>query len=118
MGEYFKSSGLTYNAKGGSIADAATETKSAPKSEEKEAAPKKVAAKSTKKSGGGMAAVMGDLSKGLNVTKGMKKVTKDMKTENRKDRSCKVVVPKKKKFGKKKRKKFGPPATRLQGGRW
>merc|ERR1712129_617393 len=111
--------GLTYNAKGGSIADAATETKSAPKSEEKEAAPKKVAAAKPKKAaGGGMAAVMGDLSKGLNVTKGMKRVTKDMKTKNRKDRSGKVVVPKKKKFGKKKRKKFGPPATRLQGGRW
>merc|ERR1712176_933169 len=43
--EYFKSSGLTYNAKGGSIADAATETKSAPKSEEKEAG----SAKTTKK---------------------------------------------------------------------
>merc|ERR1712087_398057 len=60
--------------------------------------------------------VMGDLSKGLAVTKGMKKVTKDMKTKNRKDRSGKVAV--KRAAPKKRRKKFGPPQTKMMGGRW
>merc|ERR1712083_470708 len=67
--------------------------------------------------GGGMAAVMGDLSKGLSVTKGMKKVTKDMKTKYRKDRSGKVSSAPKK-VAKKKRKKFGDPQTKFMGGRW
>merc|ERR1712190_466105 len=107
---------------GGSLADAketaigataATEQKTA---EAGSAKPTKKAAK-PKKSGGGMAAVMGDLSKGLSVTKGMKKVTKDMKTKNRKDRSGKVSAPKKK-AAKKKRKKFGQPGTKFMGGRW
>merc|ERR1712233_26994 len=79
--------------------------------QKKKATPKKGGA------GGGMAAVMGDLSKGLSVTKGMKKVTKDMKTKNRKDRSGKVAVKAKPKK-KNKRKKFGPPATKFMGGRW
>merc|ERR1712083_1236466 len=72
--------------------------------------------KAKKGGGGGMAAVMGDLSKGLAVTKGMKKVTKDMKTKNRKDRVGKVTV--KKAAPKKKRKKFGAPQTKFMGGRW
>merc|ERR1712244_207709 len=72
------------------------------------ASPKKATPKK-KGGGGGMAAVMGDLNKGLNVTKGMKKVTKDMKTKNRKDRSGKVSAPKK---------KFVPPQTKFVGGRW
>merc|ERR1712190_644983 len=106
---------------GGSLADAketaigataATEQKTA---EAGSAKPTKKAAK-PKKSGGGMAAVMGDLSKGLSVTKGMKKVTKDMKTKNRKDRVGKVTV--KKAAPKKKRKKFGDPQTKFMGGRW
>merc|ERR1712228_186227 len=114
--EYFKSSGLTYNAKGGSLSDA-KETVSEKKEEPKKGSgcnkktPKKGGA------GGGMAAVMGDLSKGLAVTKGMKKVTKDMKTKNRKDRSGKVAVKAKPKK-KNKRKKYGPPATKFMGGRW
>ena len=112
--EYFKSSGLIYNAKGGALSDAkesGSDQKEESKAEKKKASPKKTGG------GGGMAAVMGDLSKGLAVTKGMKKVTKDMKTKNRKNRSGKVadVKPKVKKN---KRKKFGPPATKFMGGRW
>merc|ERR1712083_504333 len=72
--------------------------------------------KAKKGGGGGMAAVMGELNKGLAVTKGMKKVTKDMKTKNRKDRVGKVTV--KKVAPKKKRKKFGDPSTKFMGGRW
>merc|ERR1712048_366678 len=117
--EYFKSSGLTYNAKGGSLADAKETATGATEQKTAEAGSAKTTKKAAKpkKSGGGMAAVMGDLSKGLSVTKGMKKVTKDMKTKNRKDRSGKVSAPKKKPT-KKKRKKFGPPGTKFQGGRW
>merc|ERR1719189_451320 len=66
--EYFKSSGLTYNAKGGALSDAkeaVTEQKQESKPSTKKAAPKKKSG-----GGGGMAAVMGDLSKGLAVTKG------------------------------------------------
>merc|ERR1719411_993277 len=63
-----------------------------------------------------MDSVFGQLSKGLDVTKGMKKVTKDMKTKNRKDRVGKVTV--KKAAAKKKRKKFGDPQTKFMGGRW
>merc|ERR1712130_418197 len=111
--EYFKSSGLTYNAKGGSLADA-KETKTEQK-EEAKASPKKATPKK-KGGGGGMAAVMGDLNKGLSVTKGMKKVTKSMKTKNRKDRSGVVKAAPVK--AKKKRKKFGPPQTKFMGGRW
>merc|ERR1712066_637756 len=69
--EYFKSSGLTYNAKGGALSDAkenVSEKKEEPKKEATKKSPTKGGA------GGGMAAVMGDLSKGLSVTKGMKKV--------------------------------------------
>jgi len=36
--------------------------------------------------------VMSQLSQGLNVTSGLKKVTSDMKTKNRSDRSGKVEV--------------------------
>eukprot|EP00483_Globobulimina_turgida_P000537 UN00537 len=64
-----------------------------------------------------MNAVFGALSKGLDVTKGMKKVTKDMKTKYRKDRSGKVGSSKKAPV-KKKRKKFGPAQTKFMGGRW
>jgi len=120
--EYFKSSGLTYNPKGGALSDAKEAASGGAggndggddKKEDK--APKK---KTTKKKGGGggMAAVMGDLSKGLSVTKGMKKVTKDMKTKYRKDRTGKVSSAPKK-VQKKRRKKFGDPATRFMGGRW
>jgi len=118
--QYFKSSGLTYNPKGGPLSDAKEAASTAAggdggdeKKEDK--APKKKTKK--KGGGGGMAAVMGDLSKGLNVTKGMKKVTKDMKTKYRKDKTGKVSAPKKK-MVKKKRKKFGPPGTKFMGGRW
>jgi adenylyl cyclase-associated protein len=114
--EYFKSSGLTYNAKGGALSEAAAAKGATPAAEEKKE-DKKPAKKAKKASpGGGMAAVMGDLSKGLAVTKGMKKVTSDMKTKNRKDRVGKVTV--KKAAPKKKRKKFGPAQTKFMGGRW
>jgi len=115
--EYFKASGLTYNPKGGALSEAAAASSGAKaddSKEEKSAAKPKKAGK--KKAGGGMAAVMGDLSKGLAVTKGMKKVTSDMKTKNRKDRVGKVTA--KKAAPKKKRKKFGPPQTKFMGGRW
>jgi len=42
--------------------------------------------------GPGMDAVMNQLSKGLNVTSGLKTVTSDMKTKNRADRTGKVEV--------------------------
>jgi len=111
--EYFKSSGLTYNPKGASLGDA-TETAS---SEKKEAEPKKKpAAKKKLEVVVEWRRLMGDLNKGLSVTKGMKKVTKSMKTKNRKDRSGVVKAAPVK--AKKKRKKFGPPQTKFMGGRW
>merc|ERR1712129_45268 len=112
--EYFKSSGLTYNPKGTDL-NSATATAAAPAAteEKKEAARAKKAKKA--KGGGGMANVMGDLRKGLNVTKGMKKVTSDMKTKNRKVRAGKVTMKAK---ASKKRKKFGAPQMKFLGGRW
>merc|ERR1719334_1265435 len=118
--EYFKSSGLIWNPKGGSLSEAketASTTAGAADTEQKEEAkPAKKASPKKKKGGGGMAGVFGELNKGLAVTKGMKKVTKDMKTKNRKDRVGKVTV--KKVAAKKKRKKFGDPQTKFMGGRW
>merc|ERR1712223_1184775 len=103
---------------GGSISEAAeaasSATSGAAESDQKEEAPKKKASPKKKKGGGGgMAGVFGELNKGLAVTKGMKKVTKDMKTKNRKDRVGKVTV--KKAAPKKKRKKFGDPQTKFMG---
>jgi len=114
--------GIVWNPKGGSITQAApaatTGGGGAGKEEQKEA-PKTAAA--TKKpaaggDGGGMAAVFGSLSKGLDITKGMKKVTKDMKTKNRKDRSGKVATAPKK--TNKKRNKSGAADVAFRGGRW
>jgi len=121
--EYFKSSGIIWNPKGGALGDAAEAATSGAggagsgDAEQKEAAaaPKKKSAAKKKKGGGGMGAVFGELNKGLSVTKGMKKVTKDMKTKNRADRAGKVTVKKK---ASKKRKKFGAPSTKFMGGRW
>jgi len=118
--EYFKSSGLTWNPKGGSLSDAkesaAAAAPTADSEQKEEAKPAKKAVKKKKGGGGGMAGVFGELNKGLAVTKGMKKVTKDMKTKNRKDRVGKVTV--KKAAAKKKRKKYGDPSTKFMGGRW
>lgn len=116
--EYFKSSGLTWNPKGGSLGDAAeSKGKAAAASGDEQKEEAKPAKKAKKKGGGGgMAGVFGQLNKGLDVTKGMKKVTKDMKTKNRKDRVGKVAV--KKAPAKKRRKKFGDPQTKFMGGRW
>ena len=123
--EYFKSSGLTWNPKGGALSEAkesaastsggapATGAAAAAEEKKEESKPKK---SKKKGGGGGMAGVFGELNKGLAVTKGMKKVTKDMKTKNRKDRVGKVTV--KKAAPKKKRKKFGDPQTKFMGGRW
>eukprot|EP01083_Nonionella_stella_P086225 239401_1 len=110
--EYFKQ-GLIWNPKGTSLSDA-KEASSGGAEEKKDATAAKSSAKK-KKAGGGMNAVFGQLSKGLDVTKGMKKVTKGMKTKNRKDRSGKVSSSKK--AGPKKRKKFGPPQCKFMGGR-
>merc|ERR1711902_366244 len=79
------------------------------------------ASKSKKKKkggGGGMAGVFGELNKGLAVTKGMKKVTKDMKTKNRKDRVGKVTV---KKAARKRRERslvILKPSLWAEGGWW
>jgi len=120
--EYWKSSGLTWNPKGGALSDAAESKGAGGGAASKESDQKEEAPKSTKKTkkkgagGGGMDALFGELNKGLAVTKGMKKVTKDMKTKNRKDRVGKVAV--KKAPAKKRRKKSGEPKTRFLGGRW
>jgi len=66
--------------------------------------------------GPGMDAVMNQLSKGLNVTSGLKTVTSDMKTKNRADRTGKVEV--KEPVNKKKREKSGQPQVVQKGGRW
>mmetsp|Transcript_20807 Transcript_20807/g.33174 ORF Transcript_20807/g.33174 Transcript_20807/m.33174 type:complete len:487 (-) Transcript_20807:229-1689(-) len=114
--------GVEWNPKGGSIMDAKGASGGGAAAEEKkEEAPKKKPAKKAAGggggAGGGMAAVFGDLSKGLDVTKGMKKVTKDMKTKNRADRSGKVTTAPQKR-GKKKRNKSGQPDVAFRGGRW
>jgi len=121
--EYFKT-GVDWNPKGVAISEASASGGSGGggDDEKKESAAtkkkgKKKAGGAGGGGGGGMAAVMGDLSKGLSVTKGMKKVTSSMKTKNRKDRSGKVAAPKKP-VKKNKRKKFGPPTTKFMGGRW
>jgi adenylyl cyclase-associated protein len=63
-----------------------------------------------------MNAVFGELSQGLEVTKGLKKVTADMKAKNRTDRSGKVTETAPKKAGPKREK--GPSGIRFVGGRW
>jgi len=64
---------------------------------------------------GNISAVFGELSQGLNVTKGLKKVKDEDKAKNRKDRSGKVEM----KEPEKKAKKEKPPCrTEYVGGRW
>jgi len=74
--------GLSWNAKGGDVKNAKVE---APKTEAK-------APSSDNKPG--MGAVFGQLNAGLDVTKGLSKVTSDMKAKNLKDKP--VLVPKEK----------------------
>eukprot|EP01084_Bolivina_argentea_P203527 347600_1 len=112
--EYFKSGGLTWNPKGSALSEAAAASSGGGDDEKKQTKTKK-AASSKKGGGGGMNAVFGALSKGTGITKGMKKVTGDMKTKNRKERTGKVQMKTQKK---KQRKKYGPPQTKFQGGRW
>jgi adenylyl cyclase-associated protein len=115
--------GVEWNPKGGSIMDAKAASGGGGAAEEKTEEPatkkpaKKAGGAAAGGAGGGMAAVMGDLSKGLDITKGMKKVTKDMKTKNRKDRSGKVTATAPK-GGKAKRNKSGAPNVVFRGGRW
>lgn len=121
VGNYFKKTGLEWNPQGGdllsvqvSVSTSASTTSAAPKS----AAPKNDDEKQNPKkedSGPGMDAVMNQLSQGLNVTSGLKKVTSDMKTKNRSDRTGKVEV---KEHGKKVCEKQGQPQTVQKGGRW
>jgi len=75
--------GLTWNAKGGDVKDAKVSA-SAPKA----------AASSIDTPKVGMGAVFGELNAGLDVTKGLSKVTADMKAKNLKDKP--VLVPKEK----------------------
>ena len=58
----------------------------------KKAAPKKAAASSDSSGGGGggQSALFASINSGQSLTKGLNKVTSDMKTKNRKDRSGKV----------------------------
>jgi len=115
----FKKTGLTFNPKGSNFSEVSAVTTVSSKSKKEEEEEKKASPSTEKKKiggGGGMGAVFGQLNKGLGITKGMKKVTSDMKTKNRKDRSGKVTV--KKQQPKNKRKKYGPPKTKLVGGRW
>jgi adenylyl cyclase-associated protein len=117
----FFSMGLTWNPKGISVADykGGASSGSAKKAAPKKAAATKTAAKAddSKSSGAtGTSAVFAELSKGLSVTKGLKKVEDKDKTKYRTDRSGKVAAPKKK-AAKKKRKK-GAAVTKYLGGRW
>jgi adenylyl cyclase-associated protein len=114
--EHFKT-GITWNPKGESLGNAtaasvSTTTKGAHAEEHKEP-PKET--KTAPKEEKGMNAIFGELSQGLEVTKGLKKVTTDMKSKNRTDRSGKVTETAKK-TGPKREK--GAATIRFIGGRW
>jgi len=118
VNEYFKIQ-LEWNPKGGDLKSfdpksAKASSSAAPKKN----APANAAPKEEEKGEatiGNINAVFGELSKGLNVTSGLKKVSDDQKTKNRKDRTGKVEV----KEPVKKVKKEKPAAkTEYIGGRW
>lgn len=113
VNEYFKIQ-LEWNPKGGELK--AYDPKSA--SASKAASVSKEEEKDEKKGGqamGNISAVFGELSQGLNVTKGLKKVKDEDKAKNRKDRSGKVEM----KEPEKKAKKEKPPCRiEYVGGRW
>lgn len=121
--DHFKM-GLNWNPKGDDLSAASKDApkaaaKAAAATEEKEpekpkpAAPKEDAKKELKV--GDKAALFGELSKGLKVTSGLKKVTKDMKTKYKKKEAGhgKVVMKSKKKASKPKK----DPVTKNMGGR-
>lgn len=116
--------GLSFRGKNpiGDAPAAAAASAAAPADDEKKEEPakkKKTSAKkktTVKKEGGGMGNVMGELSKGLKVTSGLKKVSKDQKTKYRKKEAGRGLV----KTGKKKAapaKKKKKASTTKQPGR-
>jgi adenylyl cyclase-associated protein len=116
VGTHFKKTGIEWNPKGsdfGSVkADsAASQPKAATKQETKEEKEqsKPAAASNTN-------ALFGELNQGLDVTSGLKKVTSDMKSKNRPDKTGKVEI--KETTKKTKREKPGPPSMKNAGGRW
>jgi len=119
--EHFKT-GLNWNPKGGDLSSAASAHTSKPAVEEHKEPPKETKttatapAKTEKAEGGGLNAVFGELSQGLEVTKGLKKVTPDMKAKNRTDKTGKVTEAAPKKTGPKREK--GAAGIRFVGGRW
>jgi len=118
VGNYFKKTGIEWNAKGGDLASvqasasASASKPSASKADDEKQPPKE----KPKDDGPGMDAVMGQLSQGLSVTSNLKKVTSDMKTKNRTDKTG--LVEEKKPANKKKREKNGQPQVAQKGGRW
>jgi len=119
VSNYFKKTGIEWNSQGGSLDSAQPSTSSASTKSTKSTDDEKqdTKPKPTKDDKGpGMDDVMSQLSQGLNVTSGLKKVTSDMKTKNRADRTGKVEV--KEPASKKKREKSGQPQTIQKGGRW
>jgi len=111
--EHFKT-GLTWNAKGGDLSSAAPVVAAkTTASEEQKEQPKPTKTEAPKD--GDMNALFGELSKGLNVTKGLKKVTADMKSKNQTDRTGKVTETVKKTAPKREK---GPASMKFAGGRW
>lgn len=80
--------GLTWNPRGGDIKDAKSGG-AAPQAAAAAAAPQAAAADAPK---AGLGAVFGQLNAGLDITKGLNKVTSDMKAKNQKDKP--VLAPK------------------------
>jgi len=87
------------------------------KVEESKEAPKKTKTETVKpaEEAGGMNALFGELSQGLEVTKGLKKVTADMKSKNRKDKTGKVTETVTKSGPKREK---GEASIKFVGGRW
>jgi len=113
VGNYFKKSGIEWNAKGGDLSSvqvSATKTAKPQIDEEKQNT------NAPKDDGPGMSAVMDQLSKGLTITSGLKKITSEDKTKNRPDRTGKVEI--KQPVNKKIREKRGQPQVVQKGGRW
>jgi len=108
---------LNWNAKGGDLSSAAVATVTAKSyASEEQKAPTKEAPKEDKAPAkeGDMNALFAEVSQGLDVTKGLKKVTADMKSKNRTDRTGKVTETAKKSTKRDK----GPEGTKFVGGRW
>jgi adenylyl cyclase-associated protein len=82
----YHTTGLSWNPQGG---DAATATPSAPSTAPPSTAPAPVKS-------GGAAALFGEISKGTDISKGLKKVTPDMKTKHRDPNDTEGLKPKEK----------------------